>query len=112
MRFERDEYAVPNVVEDFAPVRLLARRNIAETGARHSATVNRRTEHSGEVMNPRRREREPVIGTIEARSICDSGHFDGRLRAVRKGIVELRIEPVFLDHLLAPPEQAPHGVWR
>src|ERR1700684_1338357 len=108
MRLECDEHAVSNVVENFAAVRFLACGYIDETRAGHPAAVGYRAEDSREGLDARRRKRESVIGTIEARSIRNGGHFDGGLRAVRKGIVELRIEPVFFDHLLAPPEQAPH----
>ena len=112
LRLEGDEHAVADVVEDFAAVRLLARGDVDQTGARQPSAIGHRAEHAREIVQARRREREPVIRTIEAGSVGDRRHLDRRLGAVGERVVHFRIE-VALGHLfLAPAEESPHRVGR
>ena len=62
MGLEGDEDAVTDVVEDLAPVRLLASGDVDETAAGHASAIRRRPEDPGEVVQAGRREGEASSG--------------------------------------------------
>src|SRR4029450_3046008 len=120
VRFERDEDAIADVVEDLAAVRLLAPGNLHPNTPRAqpppapgpAPPTRHRLEASSQIVKTGRREGEAIVRAVEPGPVGDRRHLDRRLGAVGEGVVHFRVEVALGDLFFGPAEEAPDGVRR